>query len=417
MGLVGRFLSQLACLLYLVLCTIALYGYYCTYYRYNLKGRQDSAATELLDDEDADSPCVSILRPMRGLEPLLEECLASVFNQSYPLDKYEVILSAAEEEDPAVLIARRVMAAHPHIQSTLILGDCPDVGPNPKIANLVQSWARAKYEIRWILDSNVLVHPGTLAAAARHFTIRDRPVVNLVHHLPVAIALQGAGLGAKLDALYLSTLHAKMYACINDISVAPCVMGKSNLIRASALEDGQNSGIARFAKYIAEDHLMATHVWRGRHTHVLDRDYCVLQPLQDISFFGFLARRARWIRVRKYMVTASTLIEPFTECFVLGLMGAYAMHAVLETSVQTWLALHILAWFLLDYGQAQALAQHGDAIPQQARKAIPLWEFTYVWFLRECTALPAWIWAMSNDKISWRGTHFVIRRDMTAVRA
>lgn len=69
-------------------------------------------------------PGVSILRPLRGVDDHLEQNLESAFELEYP--KFEIILSVADDTDPAIEIARRVMARHPDIPSTLIIGTGTD---------------------------------------------------------------------------------------------------------------------------------------------------------------------------------------------------------------------------------------------------------------------------------------------------
>ncbi|KAG9560331.1 hypothetical protein KCU77_g18386, partial [Aureobasidium melanogenum] len=49
---------------------------------------------------DSDAPHVTIIRPVKGLEPSLYQCLESTFLQEYPKDKLTVFLCVADREDP-----------------------------------------------------------------------------------------------------------------------------------------------------------------------------------------------------------------------------------------------------------------------------------------------------------------------------
>lgn len=397
--------ASIGLLWYSAIGTIALGGWFCTFFIYN-RGRRPEE-TSLQNSLHG----VSILRPMRGLEPMLEQCLASAFQSTCDTD-FEIILSVADGDDPAVAIAQKVMAQYPLVPSQLIVGD-EDVGPNPKINNLVRSYRESKHTIMWILDSNTWVSPGTLQRAIAHF---NDPKVNLVHHIPVAHALENCSRGAQLDDVYMGTMHAKMYSIINYLNVAPCVMGKSNLLRKSALGD---AGLTPFAKYIAEDHLIATQLWHGRGSHVLGTD-CVRQPLEEVSLESYAKRRIRWVRVRKYMVTASTLVEPFTECFIHGLIGAFSIRHLKLSAAPVWVlfSVHVAIWAGLDYicwTHLHQLSYDADHPFHQGAIKTPF-EWLYHWFIREVIALPLWIAAMLSDKIDWRGSQFVIARDMTARR-
>src|SRR5512141_1302309 len=61
----------------------------------------------------SETPPITVLKPVYGVEPALEANLTSYFEQDYP--KYEIIFGARDESDPAIEIARRVSARHPHV--------------------------------------------------------------------------------------------------------------------------------------------------------------------------------------------------------------------------------------------------------------------------------------------------------------
>src|SRR5271166_4236457 len=77
---------------------------------------------------DADLPFVSLLKPLHGTEPQLEENLESFFAQDYP--GFEVIFAVDHENDEALPIARRVMERHPERPSQIIVQGEP-TWPNP----------------------------------------------------------------------------------------------------------------------------------------------------------------------------------------------------------------------------------------------------------------------------------------------
>jgi ceramide glucosyltransferase len=100
--------------LYIAVWTIGLVG---TFSIYTLYSRRRYSEVPLLPQN---LPGVSILRPLKGLDLHLEECLESAFCQDYP--RLEILLSVAEEADPAAKVARDVMAKYPHIPARLIIG-------------------------------------------------------------------------------------------------------------------------------------------------------------------------------------------------------------------------------------------------------------------------------------------------------
>ena len=326
----------------------------------------------------------------------------------------------------------------------MVVGE-ENVGPNPKVNNLIRSYAAAKYDIIWILDANIHIPPYTLQHSVDTFfesNFSPRPIL-LIHHLPLCVLSRpqdSPGWGARLEELYLSTSHAKFYVAINKFAIAPCVMGKSNLFRKSMLDQATyGAGLAKFGNFIAEDHLIADTLWY--HTpnpgpnHAMTVDVA-RQPVQQETFRTYVERRIRWIRVRKYMVTSATLIEPFTECFLSGFLGAWASHTLFPTlvpSTRRFLFWHILFWCCIDFFQYYTLqcnstpVEDGDAAvveaPEFARgQRKGKWGFrrfgTWIicWVIRESTCLPIWIVAMVGRPIvTWRHQRFMVRQDMTVV--
>ena len=310
-----------------------------------------------------------------------------------------------------------------------------EIGPNPKINNLIRSYSLAKYDTIWILDANTHVPPNTLRHSVQTFlesAHTPRPI-QLIHHLPLCVIFRPsapAAWGALLEEIYLSTSHAKFYVAINRFGIAPCVMGKSNLFHKSALDQATGSqGLAQFAHYIAEDHLIADTLWY--HTpnpgpnHEMTADVA-RQPVQLESLATYFERRIRWIRVRKYMVTSATLVEPFTECFVAGLLGSYGLSTLFGFAMRRVFNIHVCIWLLVDLYQFHTLQsncavalQPDDETPEFARgnrswsvRRLLLW--LTCWFIRELTCLPIWIVAMlGRPVVNWRNRKFVVRQDMT----
>lgn len=382
---------------------------------------------------------VTILRPLKGLDTEMDICLSSAFLQKY--SPFEIIFCVANPVDPAIAVAEKIIARYPHIDARIIVGES-NYGPNPKINNLVKGYAEAKYDIVWVLDSNVWVSCGALSRSVAAFNANPR--VHLVHHLPLCVSVVPGvkrNWGAKLDEMFLFTAHSKFYSAINFVAVAPCVMGKSNLYRRSALDAATASapgcGLQEFARYIAEDNMIAECLWKNGGRTALTVDSAI-QPLGNVPFDGYLYRRIRWLRVRKYMVMAATLVEPTTESVLCGVLGSFG-YSVLwgqSSSLFSWyfFLAHLLCWCLVDYYHFHALLSFENVdTPMDARPyfTLPFYcpdssSTTYnghfrtlstwfpVWLARELLALPIWMRAMAGHRIMWRNRPFRIKPDLTA---
>ena len=301
---------------------------------------------------------------------------------------------------------------------------------NPKVNNLVKAYREASHDILWVLDSNVMADSGTLARSVDALdgppsaANNSRKRIALVHHVPFAFATEPA-LGSYVEQAFLNTNHAKMYIAINTVAVDSCVVGKSNLYRKSDLErvDGtlkpatassgapRETGLVAFGRFLAEDNMIASALWHEldvRHDLSCDVAHNAVGNMTIADYFW---RRVRWIRVRKHMVLAATLIEPFTESIVAGTIAGLSLRYFLGLPLWLFFPLHFAAWLLVDLDVCESLAGH--PVPSGATKL----KFIGAWALREGLALPIWSYAIWGSTVDWRGKAYVVMRNGEVRRA
>jgi len=107
-------------------------------------------------------PSVTILRPVCGADAGLYENLASFCRQAYA-GPVQIVIGAHRETDPAVAIARQVIADLPEADITLVI-DAALAGSNFKVCNLANMMVAAKHEILVLADSDMRVEPHYLDA-------------------------------------------------------------------------------------------------------------------------------------------------------------------------------------------------------------------------------------------------------------
>ncbi|KAI5857468.1 glycosyltransferase family 21 protein [Durotheca rogersii] len=236
-------------------------------------------------------PHVTIIRPAKGLEPGLYECLASVFHQSYPKDKLTIYFCVSSKEDAAYPVILKLLDDHTDFDAKVFVeaedpylhgdsGHADNLGPNPKIRNLSRAYREAKGDIIWPLDCNVWVARDVAGRMVdklcgyRPDGQRAKPF-KFVHQLPLVVdtvssmsslnsegqtLLSGSSItggsdaesnvyvssslhsrswahgGGRLEEMFMATTHAKFYGAINTVGIAPCIVGKSNMFRKSHLD-------------------------------------------------------------------------------------------------------------------------------------------------------------------------------------
>lgn len=420
---------------------------------------------------------VTILRPIKGIDPELESCLESSFLQNYPPELIEIIFCVDEATDPSIPIIQKLINTYPNIDAKIYLSTYQEgrsldhYGPNPKVNNLAKGFLNAKYDILWIMDSNVWGSSNILANSVK--CLNDNLIdggypnlgcrkVKLVHHVPLALAIAKAQsiwlkTGIKLDELFLFSSHCKFYISVNKLNIAPCVNGKSNMFRRSDVDMavgkipysnnaffndeyvkqsaqaitnlGPGNGIKFFAKYIGEDNMIAIGLWEFLFSRTTLTSDLVIQPLNKLEnsshgIVEFVKRRIRWLRVRKYMVHSATMIEPTTESIVCGIFGTLSIsHLVYNKVFIVKLFLfHMMVWVFTDFVQYLTLVSN---ILNDKESKVPNWinfqydanayvSWLFVWLQREIFAFPIWLIAICGQEIDWRGRPFRINSDLTA---
>ena len=111
---------------------------------------------------EAVAPAVSVLKPLKGVDPRMYAGLASHARQQYG-GVFELVFGVHDPDDPAVEQVRLLHREFPGVAIKLVV--CPlMLGSSGKVSNLVQMLPHARHPYILINDSDILVSPGYLAA-------------------------------------------------------------------------------------------------------------------------------------------------------------------------------------------------------------------------------------------------------------
>ncbi|WP_282420995.1 glycosyltransferase [Polyangium sp. 15x6] len=328
------------------------------------------------------TPPITILKPLKGVDDGLRENLLSFASQKYPT--YEVLLGAEDAEDPALAVAREVMARVPHAPFRII--HCPRrTGMNPKVSILEALAARARHEHVLISDSNVRVGPGYLGAMAAELA---DPRVGLV--TSVIVGTGEGSLGAALENLHLNSFIVRSTLSANVFLGHACVIGKSMLLRLGDL--AAVGGFASVRDVLAEDYLLGKAFQEAGFRVALSTE-----PVRTVNerwrLDRFVSRHIRWTQMRRRVHLGSYLIEPLFNpvplLLVLSLVagGALAWAALLGLALK--MALDVALWSRM----------RGEGMSWRCAFLVPFKDVLATW---------TWVVGGLRRTVDWRGNRMRI---------
>jgi ceramide glucosyltransferase len=324
-------------------------------------------------------PPVSVLKPLRGADPGLEANLETSFRLDYPA--FEVVLGAADADDPALAIARRVAARHPHVPSRIVVDD-RRVGVNPKVNNLSNLLRRARHELVVVSDSNVALPRDWLRDMAAHHA---QPGVGLVTSL--FRGEPGATLGARVEAVQLDAFVAGGVA-VASAAGRVCVVGKSMMLLRRDL--GRIGGLRFLGRYLAEDQVCGEEI-AAKGLRVVVARRVVENRLGRLSLADAASRHLRWARIRRAMNPAAFACELLLCPVALALAGAALLRTPASAAL---LAGAVAVKVALDACAVAGLGGRVDAL-------LPIASV-----VRDLGAALLWPLAFTGSAVAWRGSTY-----------
>ena len=322
-------------------------------------------------------PPVSILKPVRGLDPRFEANLRAHLEQAYPT--FEILVGAADPDDPALALAARVGRDFPkRALHTFATG--PEAPGNRKVAILEQLAEHARHELLLVDDADIHPPPGWLATTVAALAQPDTGLATCLYR-----SRPGLTPASKLDALYLATDFPGQALTAAELGGMSFGLGATMLFRRADLD--RIGGFAALRPYLADDYQLGARIAAlGKRT--------VLSPsvVETVAGDATLAetwrRHLRWSRT----VRASRPWGHFGLVFTFGTAWSLALAAAAGLAAPwAWLACFC---FALRCGSAGAAARTMGAQLGSAWLLLPaadLWSFS------------VWAASFGARSVEWRG--------------
>lgn len=230
-------------------------------------------------------PPVSVLVPLHGAEPELEENLRAFALQDYPV--CQLVLGVARADDDALAIARRVAAALPDRNIEINIGEVPSAR-NPKIANVLSMMRLVRHNVLILADSDTRVQPTYVRSVTA--PLRE-PGVGVVTCLFAGVP--DGSFSSKLGAMFMNEQFIPS-VLVNRLFGPPrhC-LGPTNAVRSAVLS--AIGGFEALAPHLADDFMLGNFV-AARGLRVVISRHIIRTMVSDSSLSVLWNHELRWHR-------------------------------------------------------------------------------------------------------------------------
>jgi ceramide glucosyltransferase len=333
-----------------------------------------------------EAPPISVLKPLRGLDPGAYENFASFCRQDYP--EFEVLFAVNAADDPAAPVVQKLIADFPGRPIRLIVVE-ERLGANTKVSNLCRLVREARHDLLVITDSDVRVEPGYLQSVASLF---GDPAVGGVTAL--YRGQDNLEFVPALDCVGSSAAFCGSALVARELEGLQFMMGSTMATTKARLTE--IGGLEAIVDLHSDDYELGRRIAaRGYRIDLLPEPVWMTFPSETLGVY--LRHELRWaIGIRN--------IRPgghFGMLFTHGLPWAIAA-AYVAPSATIGVA-YLVAYFVLRFAMAWTVGAWGLRDPVLRRR----W---WLLPLRDLLSFFVWLASFGMNRIEWRGNSFTLEK-------
>lgn len=382
-------------LLHLILAALALLSLAITLWQW-LAARRFPLHQRAADTSFA--PGVTLLKPLKGLDPETRGCLESWFQQDYR-GPVQLLFGVAAAEDPVCELVRKLIAEHPQASAQLVL--CPEqLGPNAKVSTLVHLERLAQHDHLVVSDADTRVPPDFLAQVLQPLRDPQAGLVNCFYALanPTTLAMQWEAVATNAD-FWSQVLQSR--------TLKPLDFALGAVMATRRQQLNEIGGFRALVDYLADDYQLGNQIanrgyrielcpvvvecrereqgWREVWAHQLRwaRTIRVCQPVP--YFFSILSNVTWW----PLLLVLAAPLWPFEFRVAWPVMD-------FDGSIVSWT---IPFWALALYVRAATASECRARLSQTEVKA----RRTFPPAFKDLLQVPIWALAFLGNTVVWRG--------------
>jgi ceramide glucosyltransferase len=331
------------------------------------------------------TPSVSILKPIRGLDPEAYENFASFCRLDYP--DYEILFCVGKRDDPALPVLQELARNFPERRIRILFEEGGRV-TNDKIAKLLNLLGEAQHEVIVMADSDVRVRPDYLGVVVAPLA-NPKVGATTCFYMPVenrtlAEGLQAIGMASDF---YAGILVSRQLEGVKFALGPTIVTRKANLAEFGGLQVIEN--------FSADDLLIGRMIADRGHEVVL-LPYVVRKLAGHQSVGNVWSKWSRWMVVMRHTRPWGFLGLLLTKGLPWSLV-AIAIHPSLGVALG-----YLGTYLTLRFSIGWSIGIRGLKQPQVWKKIplIPLWD---------AFAFMIWLASSFRRTIRWRDGEYYIR--------
>jgi ceramide glucosyltransferase len=322
-------------------------------------------------------PPITILKPLHGDEPLLEQALASFCDQDYP--GFQIVFGLQDPADPALHTIRRLRARFPLVDIDVVI-DPAQHGVNRKISNLINMYPRAKHDLIVMADSDIHAPRDYL----RHLAVElSRPGVGLVTTLYAGVGSSDT-MAARLGAAQINHSFLPGALLARSLGREDCLGATMMLTRATLERVG---GLAALVHHLADDAVLGRLV-SARGEAVALAATLPSTTVPEMRLTELFAHELRWGRTIQSLAPVGFALSAVQYPLFWGSL------AMLLSGLDPWsIALFGAIWL------ARAIVMLGIDSALGLAMAVPIWLLP----LRDILSVAVILASYGGSKVAWRG--------------
>lgn len=340
--------------------------------------------------DDRQLPFVSVLKPLHGLEPQLEENLESFFTQDYPA--YEILFAVDSDGDEALGVARKVMARHPGQKARIVVNGEPP-WPNPPAYSFFRMTEQARAQILVTSDSDVIVERDYLRQVVPPLLRENTGMLTCVYR-----GLNTGGFWSLMDSIGMSVEMTAGVLIANWMEGMKFGLGPTIVVRRDALD--AIGGYRTISDYFSNDFVIGNFIAAKGFDVAISR-HIIAHVVPPMTFRRMWQRQVRWAagtrrsRPLGHLGTGLVFAVPYGILALLA--GAMLGHAGLGAAVLAWSIVNRMV-------EAQAIGW--GVVRDRACLRKP-----WLYVVRDTLGFAVWVASYLKRRITWRNGRFELADD------